>query len=171
MFACADNHNIKVYRFYHGDCPEGYTFKEHVNKVTSINWFDDDTGFVSTGIDGNIIAWKLNQDRVEVGAVKKHQEEEKQVKAYLFKSEYRQSKLMDAVVKSESKNAYFTITDDRQIKEIENGKEKSRFESRVNYSSITSFLGSKVLVAGVSDSEKPGSIQFLRNTWDHILEI
>ena len=77
LFACAENHNVKVFRFYQGDCPEGYTFKEHVNKVTSINWFDDDSGFVSTGIDGACIAWRLNQERIEVAAAKKHQEEEK----------------------------------------------------------------------------------------------
>lgn len=66
LFACTDNHNIKVFRFYQGDCPEGYTFKEHVNKVRSITWFDDDSGFVSSGIDGVCLAWKLNPDSLQI---------------------------------------------------------------------------------------------------------
>jgi WD40 repeat protein len=79
LFACADNHNIKVFRFYQGDCPEGYTFKEHVNRVRSINWFDDDSGFVSTGNDGLCIAWKLNPDTSEImtNANRKSNEEQK----------------------------------------------------------------------------------------------
>jgi WD40 repeat protein len=170
LFACADNHNIKVFRFYQGDCPEGYTFKEHVNKVNSINWFDDDTGFVSTGIDGTCIAWRLNPDSVEVSN-RRGKEEEKVVKNYIYKTDYRNGRFLDVAVKSESKNTYYAITDDRHIKEIENGKERIRFDAGVNYSSIASFQGSKILVAGVFEPDKPGALQFMKNPWERLMEV
>jgi hypothetical protein len=37
-------------------------------------------------------------------------------------------------VKSESKDVAYCVTDDRQIREIENGKEKVRYEANVNFS-------------------------------------
>lgn len=34
-------------------------FKNHRGKVKSISWFDDDLGFVSTGLDAMIYIWDL----------------------------------------------------------------------------------------------------------------
>lgn len=172
LFACIDNHNIKVFRFYQGDCPEGYTFKEHVNKVRSIAWFDDDSGFVSSGIDGVCLAWKLNPDSLDIlNANRRSQEEEKTVKNFTYKTEYRQGRFVDVAIKSESKNTYYALTEDRHIKEIENGKEKVRFDTGYNYSSIVSFQGSKIIAAGVAEGDKPGAIQFFKNPWERLLEI
>lgn len=34
-------------------------FGGHTNKIRSISWFDNDLGFASTGIDGNIYIYNL----------------------------------------------------------------------------------------------------------------
>ena len=67
-------------------------------------------------------------------------------------------KFVDTAVKNETKNIYYAVTEDRHIKEIENGREKVRFETGYNYSAIVSFYGSKTFAAGVSEEDKPGSI-------------
>jgi hypothetical protein len=112
-----------------------------VNKVRSISWFDDDSGFVSTGIDGVCLAWRLNQDTLQImnASRSRTMEEEKAPRSYIFKTEYRMGRFVDVAIKSESKNIYYALTEDRHIKEIENGKEKVRFDTGFNYSSIASF--------------------------------
>lgn len=56
-----------MYNFYTGECPQQYQFKGHVNKPRSIDWYEDDMGFVSCGMDGFIYIWNLqmkdNQQR------------------------------------------------------------------------------------------------------------
>jgi len=42
------------------------------------------------------------------------------------------------------------VTEDKQIREIENGKEKVRYEANVAYSQLISMFGSKTFFAGVS---------------------
>ena len=34
-------------------------FKNHKGKVKSVSWFEDDSGFVSAGLDGMIYIWDL----------------------------------------------------------------------------------------------------------------
>jgi hypothetical protein len=43
------NNAVYVYNFYTGENPQGYQCKGHINRVKSIDWFEDDMGFVSTG--------------------------------------------------------------------------------------------------------------------------
>jgi WD40 repeat protein len=60
LFACAVGNNaIWVYNFYTEDCPQYYQCKGHVNKVRCIDWFENDTGFTSCGIDGNVYFYDL----------------------------------------------------------------------------------------------------------------
>jgi WD40 repeat protein len=62
FFACANQYAINVYRFYTAECPPEYVFKEHQAKVKCIEWTDDDSGFVSAGMDCFVIFWKLNPE-------------------------------------------------------------------------------------------------------------
>ncbi len=80
----------------------------------------------------------MNPDILEA-ANKRGMEEEKAIKSYIYKTEYRNGRFLDVAVRSESKNTYYAITEDRHIKEIENGREKIRFDTGVNYSSIATF--------------------------------
>ena len=60
LFACAYGTNaIWVYNFYTEDCPQFYQCKGHVNRVRCIDWFENDTGFTSCGIDGNVYYYDL----------------------------------------------------------------------------------------------------------------
>lgn len=60
LFAAAFGQNaIHVYNFYTGESPPHYQCKGHVNRVRSIEWFEDDMGFTSCGQDGNVYFYDL----------------------------------------------------------------------------------------------------------------
>lgn len=63
LFACAVNpsRDIYVYNFYTTDGLPFMQFTGHVNKVKSIDWFADDLGFSSCGLDGNVYFYDLYQ--------------------------------------------------------------------------------------------------------------
>lgn len=61
---------ISVYNFYTQECPMNMQLKGHNNKVRCIDWYEDDTGFSSCGMDGNafhfdLALWKTDQKRSE----------------------------------------------------------------------------------------------------------
>ena len=60
LFACMFLNLIHVYNFYTGCTPPHYVFKGHNGPIRSISWLQDDTGFVSSALDSNIIMWTLN---------------------------------------------------------------------------------------------------------------
>lgn len=38
-------------------------YKMHGGPVRCLHWFDDDSGFISGGWDGNVFCWKLYTDK------------------------------------------------------------------------------------------------------------
>ena len=38
-------------------------YKAHLGPVRCLNWFDDDSGFISGGWDGNVYTWNLYLDK------------------------------------------------------------------------------------------------------------
>jgi len=53
MFAAAVNLGaIHIYNFYTQECPTNMTTKGHNAKVRCIDWYEDDMGFTSCGMDG-----------------------------------------------------------------------------------------------------------------------
>ena len=59
-----DNENrVHVFRFFQGERPDSYCFYGHENKVVSINWLDDDTGFITIGRDSKIAYWRLSDTK------------------------------------------------------------------------------------------------------------
>ena len=54
LFAAATGTTIKVFNFYTGENPPHMEYKGHSGKVRSIAWSDDDTSFVSAGMDGAV---------------------------------------------------------------------------------------------------------------------
>lgn len=58
LFACTNQNNINVYKFYLPETPQ--VFKGHTNLVQKIQWLDDDSGFVSASLDKTIRMWKLS---------------------------------------------------------------------------------------------------------------
>lgn len=59
LFAAANTNSINVYNFYTGENRSDMAFKNHKGRVKTISWFEDDTGFVSAGLDGMIYIWDL----------------------------------------------------------------------------------------------------------------
>ena len=60
LFAVNDDENgVHLFKFFHGDRPENYVFRGHENKVTSITWLEDDSGFITIGKDSKIAYWRL----------------------------------------------------------------------------------------------------------------
>jgi len=53
MFAAAVNLGaIHIYNFYTQECPNNMITKGHNAKVRCIDWYEDDMGFTSCGMDG-----------------------------------------------------------------------------------------------------------------------
>jgi WD40 repeat protein len=60
LFACQDNNNICVYKFYTAERPNNYVFRKHNGLIKKISWLHDDTGFISIGWDSALYFWKLD---------------------------------------------------------------------------------------------------------------
>ena len=85
LFACAANFkDIFVYDFYTTDCPITMQFTGHVNRVRSIDWFENDMGFASCGTDGNIYFYDLYAYDRDPG--KRHQDKDYNKKETKFTS-------------------------------------------------------------------------------------
>jgi hypothetical protein len=61
LFACIAASQIQIYNFWTTENPSYHQFKAHQNKVRCINWYEDDSGFVSCGADGAIYNWNLKE--------------------------------------------------------------------------------------------------------------
>lgn len=88
-------------------------------------------------MDGHVFLWRLHLDTFFVVAGDR--------KTYaglaldrnpVYNFEYKQSRVTDIAVKTDSKTTVYLATEDRQIKEIEAGKEKVRFEGGPLYSQL-----------------------------------
>lgn len=59
LFAAAQTSATHVYNFYTGESPPHFTCKGHSNRVKSVDWNEDDMGFVSCGAGGDVFFWDL----------------------------------------------------------------------------------------------------------------
>lgn len=59
LFACQNDKEIWVYKFYTAANPQYFKFVAHQQPVKRIAWLEDDTGFVSCGQDAMIYVWRL----------------------------------------------------------------------------------------------------------------
>ncbi len=59
LVAIQNQSEVHVYRFFTAELPANYTFGWHLSSVKSITWNEDDTGFVTAGIDNSIAVWQL----------------------------------------------------------------------------------------------------------------
>ncbi|EGR33091.1 WD repeat protein [Ichthyophthirius multifiliis] len=58
----SSNQIIQVFQFFTGENPQHHIFKGHTGRVKCIAWSTDDSMLVSCGMDGMILAWKVDQD-------------------------------------------------------------------------------------------------------------
>ena len=53
MFAAGGGSYTHIYNFYTVDCPPSQVCKGHQGRITSIDWFEDDSGFADSCNQGN----------------------------------------------------------------------------------------------------------------------
>jgi WD40 repeat protein len=64
MFAAAMGTSyVYIYNFYTGENPSNLQCKGHQSKVRGIDWFEDDMGFTSCALDGNVYFYDLQQQK------------------------------------------------------------------------------------------------------------
>ena len=156
MFAIAHLNQINVYKFYTGENTPDLCYKAHFGSVRCINWFDDDSGFISGGWDGFVYCWALYTDKND-----KKQENPRSafnIKNYQFSSV---ANLPD------SKSLVYASGMDKKINVIDNGKLLLTYDAGVNISQLIPMHGGleKAMLASVSESERPGSIQVINYAW------
>ena len=134
--------------------------------MKTIQWTEDDSGFISAGIDGTIMVWRLNADVLSA-------EKGKAVETNpIYKIKSKNGKCVNIAVKPDSKSVFYTVTDNQLIQEFENGKEKVRYEAGVSFSQLLPMIGSKTFFGGVSElGNKPGPIHVLKHPWEKLFEV
>jgi cilia- and flagella-associated protein 57 len=80
LFACTNGYTVNVVRFYQGEQPEDYVFREHMGRVKAIQWLDDDSGLASVGMDGTCIMWRLHPDSLEMFSIEQDRNKEEKKK-------------------------------------------------------------------------------------------
>jgi WD40 repeat protein len=63
MFACQEQNDVCVFRFFTGERPAAYRFSCHKGPLLDIQWKQDDTGLVSTSEDKTIQVWDLKDNK------------------------------------------------------------------------------------------------------------
>ena len=185
LFACQNEKQIWVYKFYTAECPIQYQFEGHTQPVKRICWLQDDTGFVSTGGDAIIHMWKLypevNPDDKEGNQPQhnpiwsfKHQKDQYSSIA-VFRPPVEDSNKQQNQSNEQTSNLLVYATgSDKSIREIKNvggaGKEQAKYTEETTYSQILCGYGRRMLVAGVSEAERPGSVQIFRYNVDQFIE-
>ena len=163
MFAAANGHDVHIFNFYTGECPPHMKFKGHNNKVTSLHWNEDDSLLYSAAGDGTVFEWKINS-RSDVRS----------------KQDYtagKDSNSFECIALSPiaEPRCYYITGKSNDIKEITNNvvknPEKNETEIKqevrsretgfkINQIAVTH--NGKFLIAGVSESEKPGGLRIYK---------
>lgn len=174
-----------MYKFYSGETSNDFFFKGHSNFIKSISWLEDDTGFVTCGWDSSIYLWKLFQDKQidEQGGASVDSKVGQPVWEY---KRLNNTFNCVAIYRPEGEDCepvvYATCTD-KSIREIKTiavksgesatlkAKESGRYEEGTNYNQVLTSFQRKFLVAGVSDQDKPASIQIFRQNFEKVLEV
>lgn len=154
LFAAVNQHAVHVFNFYTGENPPELIFKGHLGKVRCISWYEDDTGFVSAGWDGNIFSWNLKDNNTPETDPFKH-------KGTNFSN----------VVKVADQNVIYAVGTDKTIKEIGEKGQQKLYEAGITISQIALMHGGRVLIAGTADDDRPGAVMVLKLPFNRIFEI
>lgn len=155
LFACQNNNNICVFKFYTAENPINYVFKKHNGLIRKISWLQDDTGFVSIGWDSALYFWKL--DRPEPLWTYKRKNVEFTCVTTFFKE-----------AQNETEPFVYVTGTDKSIREIkghkkgdgliEEGIVRTVFEQSVNLSQICLMQNRRAFFTCVEEKDRPGSI-------------
>ena len=135
-------------------------YKLHEGPVRCLHWFDDDSGFISGGWDGNVFCWKLYTDK------KDPKDENPQ-----FHYKLKNFQFTCVANQPDSKSVIYAASSDKTIKTISGGNLQTTYETGVNISQIKLLNGGRAMFAGVAENDRPGSIQVINMKWQKISEI
>jgi len=138
-------------------------YKSHQGPVRCLHWFDDDSGFISGGWDGNVFAWHLYVNKNDVKDGKDCNPK--------FAFTHKNFQFACVANKPESKDIVYAADVDKSVKQIHNGKETDRYEAGVNISQIQVLNGGKAMVCGIAENDRPGSIQVVKLPFERALEV
>ena len=108
LYAAMCGNQVNIYNFWTGEMQQ---FKGHSNKIKSISWFEDDSGFVSSGLDGGIYQYSLRDNE--------NREDEYTDKTTTF----------PMVVKVPDQKVKYAVSTSNQLLEIEQGKVKNKTDA------------------------------------------
>lgn len=160
LYACVNVNAIYVYNFYTNE--PVVTYKDHNNKPKCIEWFPDDSGFVSCGQDGSIYFCPL----YSVDQTGKGQRD--------FDSDIVNKQVTFFCVAQGTQNSQgkiFSTASDRYIREHEKTKEDIKLETGSQISQILLSANGKILFGGSSDEGKPGSVHIYRTPLEKVTEV
>lgn len=164
LFACQNDKEIWVYKFYTASIPAQFKFSAHTQPVKRICWLEDDSGFISCGQDAMIYVWKLYPG--PLGKNTNHNMKEEQNPVWSFKHQKISFSSVATFKPSDPKESLepilYAAGSDRSIREIKDKSESLRYEENCTYSQILVGNQRRIIVAGVSESDRPGSIQIFR---------
>lgn len=159
LFACQNNNNICVFKFYTAENPISYVFKKHNGLIRKIAWLQDDTGFVSIGWDSVLYFWKLDSQEPKWMFKKKNVE-------FTCVTTYK------AEGPNETEPYVFVTGTDKCIREIRGCKKGDGpiaegvvvrvLEQSMNLSQIMVMHNRRAIFTCVDEKDRPGSIQVIR---------
>ena len=147
MFAATNGSYIKVFNFYTGESPSHLEFKGHSGRVKALTWNEDDTNFVSAGMDGAVYEWRLNSRNSGTHPQENHQ------KGVVYSS------LILAENSSGEGKSIYAVGNDKLLKEFIESNETRRLDTGAMLSQLCLSNSGKILFAGVSDPQKTGSVR------------
>ena len=178
LFACVyAEKNVNLYNFYTGETTETMSFIGHQARVMSIDWFANDMGFTTCGLDGNIYFYDLYQPQLEPG------------KRNIPKDKYRRNVQLSSVVNLPGHPYEFIAVGDEKIILTFTDKLKSiprqtsvteavqtvpvLPELRHHLSQLVIHHSGKILFAGVGElgDPYPGAIQVWKLPFEKAAEI
>jgi len=145
LFACGvQQSSIHVYNFYTLECPSYRQLRGHLNRVRSIDWFDDDTGFNSCAQDGTAYCFDLEEYK-ETGARKQDIELNKKGVQFTGLAKIP-GKQYETLVVGSDKNIWHSA------------ENKKAVEVGVQLSQVQILSSGKACFAGVGEEGRPGAV-------------
>jgi len=157
MFAAGLGSYTFIYNFYTVDCPSNQQCKGHSGKIQSIDWFDDDSGFVDSCNQGLCSFYDLQLQR----------EEQKRLQELDFKR--RNVVISDVANVPGATNRAIVASAERRLWDTED--HHNGCETRYNISQIQILANGKAAFAGVGELGHPGAVQIWKFPLEMLAEV
>jgi WD40 repeat protein len=160
MFAAAHGPgSINIYNFYTQECPANMSCKGHNQKVRSIEWYENDMGFTSCGMDGNVFFYDLQKQKEEMT---RNSEKDFTQKGVTFTG-------LTNIPGCEH-NA-LVVGNDRHIWRTADSSDKTSCDAKAILTQVAYLASGKAFFAGTGEENRPGCIQIWKSTLEKICEI